>query len=99
MALPEPGVVDEALPVPFHQVVDRVQLHQIEVLRREHLGGPEDGGDPEGELECHGDDLSHVAEEQDNRGGEPGEAEQEDDGGEQIVQNLYGVKGKGQGVE
>jgi len=69
--LPEPDVVDETLAVPLDDVVDRVELYHVEIFHRQDLGGPEDGGHPEEKLQHHPDDLSHVAEKQDDRGGDP----------------------------
>ena len=92
MALPEPDLVDEALPIPLHQVIDRIELDQVRILSGKHLGRPEDRGDPEGELEHHGDQLPHVTEKDHQRGGEPGEAEQKDDGGEEVVEDLEVVE-------
>ena len=91
--LPEPDVVDEAFAVAFDDVVDGVEFDHVEVFGGEHFGGPEDGGHPEEELDDHGDDLSHVAEEDDDRRGQPGEAEEEDDRTEEIVDHLEAVEG------
>jgi len=79
---PEPDMVDEALPVAFDNVIDRIQLDHVQILHRQDLRRPEDGGHPEKELDDHADDLPHVAEEEDDGGGEPGEPEEEDNGGE-----------------
>ena len=91
--LPEPDVVDEALPVAFDNVVDRVELDHVEILGGEDLGGPEDRRHPEEKLDHHADDLPHVAEEDDDRGGDPGETQQEDDGAEKVVEDLEAVEG------
>ena len=97
--LPEPDMVNEALPVPLHKVVDRVELDHVEVLDGEYLGGPEDWGHPEEELDHHPHDLPHVAEEEDHRGGDPGDAEKEDDGGEEVVEDLQAVDGERHAVD
>ena len=93
VALPEPDMVDEALAVAFDDVVDRIQFDHVEVLLRQYFRRPEDRGHPEEELYDHADDLTHVAEEEDDRGGQPGKAEEEGYGGEEVVEHLDAVNG------
>lgn len=97
--LPEPDLVDEAFPVALHQVIDRVELDQVRVFGREDLGRPEDGGEPESELEDHGHQLSHIAQEDDQGGGEPGEPQQQHYCSEEVVEHLEVVKIGGIAVE
>ena len=66
MPLPEPDMIDEALPVPFYNVINRIQLDHVEIFHRENLGRPEYGGHPEEKLDDHADDLPHVLEEDDD---------------------------------
>jgi len=62
--LPEPDMIDEALPVPLDNVVDRIELDHVEILHRQDLGRPENRRHPEEKLQDHADDLPHVAKEQ-----------------------------------
>jgi len=96
--LPEPDMVNKALPVPLDQIVDGVELDHVEILHRQNLGRPEDGGHPEEKLQHHADNRSHVAKKQDDRRGYPGEAEEQHDGGEEVVENLDTVNGEGSPV-
>lgn len=99
MALPEPGLVDETFPVAFHQVIDRIELDQVGVLVRQDLCRPEDGGDPEGKLQEHGDKLAHVPEEDHQGRCQPRKAKQQNYCGEEIVKHLEAVQGNGKPIE
>ena len=46
------------------------------------------GGEPEAELEKHGHHLPHILHENDERGGNPGEAHHQDDHGKKIVEDM-----------
>lgn len=97
--LPEPGLVDEAFPVAFDDVVDRVQLDQVHGPGGEPLRRPEDRRHPEGELEDHVDDLAGVPQEQGERRGEPGEPQKEHDGAEEVVEHLEIIERRGIAVD
>ena len=60
MPLPEPDMIDEALPVPLNYVVNRIELDHVEILDRQDLGRPEYRGHPEEKLDDHADDLPHI---------------------------------------
>ena len=98
MTLPEPDMVDEALPVPLDYVVDGVELDHVQILYREDLCRPEYRGHPEEELQHHVDYLPHVAEEDDDGRGYPGEPEEQNYGAEQVVEDLDAVERDGRAV-
>lgn len=89
--LPEPDLVNEAVPVPLHEVVNRVQPDKPVVLRRDDVWVPENGGHVESDLEEHRYDLAEVLEEYDHRRGQPREPQHEYDHGEEVVDELQGV--------
>ena len=85
---PEPDAGDEAVAVALGDVIDGIQLHQGLVLFRHHLDVPDDGGEPEAELDEHGHHLPHILHENDQGGRDPGQAHHQDDHGEEIVDHL-----------
>lgn len=90
--LPEPGLVNETFPIPFNDVIHRVELDQIKDLVGDVFRRPEDGREPEGELEQHVDDLSRILQKEGERRCQPGNAHQEHDGSKQVVKDLEVVK-------
>lgn len=77
MSLPEPDMVDEAFPVTFDDVVDRVKLDHVEIVHRQNLCRPKYRCHPEKELQNHADYLPHVPEKDDDGRGYPGEAKKQ----------------------
>ena len=85
---PEPDPGNEAVAVTLGDVIDGIELHQGLILFRHHFDIPENGGEPEAELEKHGHHLPHILHENDERGGDPGQTHHQDDHGKKIIEDL-----------
>ena len=85
---PEPDPGNEAVAVTLGDVEDGIELHQGLILFRHHADIPENGGEPEAKLEKHRHHLADIPHEDDERGGNPGQAHQHDDHGEEIIEDL-----------
>ena len=87
----EPHFEYEALAVPLDDVEGRVELEQEMIGRRKPFEIPEDRGEVESHLEGDGYQGAKILEEDHHRRGNPGDADQQDDGAEQVVENLNHV--------
>lgn len=95
---PEPGLADKAVPIPLHQVVNRVELQIDVILLWYDLRIPEDGRQEKPELQEYGDDLAQILEENDHGRGQPGKTEDQDERAEKIIDNLQPINVRGVAV-
>lgn len=93
--LPEPDPVDQAVAVAFHDVHHRIELEIGLQRRRQQFDRPEDGCPPEHELQRHRHQLTHIAQKDDHRRGQPGKTEQQDQRSGKVVWKLYTVNRDG----
>lgn len=96
---PEPDLLDQAVPVPLDNVDHRIELEVRKILCRHQIDRPEDRGPPEEKLQPHGNQLPHVAEEDDHRRGEPGKTGKKHEAGSEVVGQLDDVQGDGRPLD
>lgn len=88
VGLPEPDVSNETLPITLDDIVDGIEFDHVEILDRQNLRRPENRRHPEKELQNHADNLPHVAEKNDYRGGEPRKTQEQRNGTEEVIDDL-----------
>jgi hypothetical protein len=85
---PEPDPGNEAVAVTLGDVIGGIELHQDLILFRHHLDIPENGGEPEAELENDGHYLPNIFHENDEGGSDPGQTHHQNDRGKKIIEDL-----------
>src|SRR5262245_36614932 len=86
--LPEQDIMYEALSLPLNDVEDRIELQQKVIGRGKHFEIPEDRSEIKTHLQDDGNKRTKVAKEDYHRRGNPGNADQQYNCAEKIIEYL-----------